>query len=339
MTRVHPRFYTEYHANVRAVSVLVHSEDVQGTVSVVSVDGTRAWLEQEGVDQPLMVAQLKSDEFACRKPIKAVQSQDACQVRLQLASPLSDGKTEPSVQLRRLLRSNMDDTELSVPLGSRELGTGGLECLCCRSCQSVLTRVGDADKVTASKSTVVHGDSADVVHGQPHFSKCRDLPSEYWQEFLDCWVCHPDEGAPKEGDHQRRKDTDTENHLESHLSKYGDIHPAPSVLMIGNSYFLVHKGNIRFGDAVSVVDCVPVRRALPFWWCLRSRWPCSSQVSGDNVYKWTLECARCHALVGEAWQRSLVGEQREDGANMDRVHAVRIAKYATLAKCVATTEG
>jgi hypothetical protein len=133
-----------------------------------------------------------------------------------------------------------------MPAESLHAHVQSISALQCRQCQSKLTHPpGDnnqtslddkgpvqavMDSYRANEGTQ-HGDVSD--HLQPRtneialkghtkqslFDRVLDLPSEQWEEFLDCWVCHPD-------DHRR------------HFSKIRPDIQTKS-LMSGHSYWMV----------------------------------------------------------------------------------------------------
>ena len=61
----------------------------------------------------------------------------------------------------------------------------------------------------------------------------RDLPSEYWAELIDAWMCHPDQA------------------LHAHVARHSTgFWPAPGEALVGGSYLLFHEENVVQGNLV-----------------------------------------------------------------------------------------
>lgn len=68
--------------------------------------------------------------------------------------------------------------------------------------------------------------------------RCVDLPSENWEEFFDCWMCHPDE--------------------EQHDRMYNvDLSGRRGLVMSGSTYLLLHNSQMMPGSyKLGLNDCV-----------------------------------------------------------------------------------
>ncbi|KAJ1679232.1 E3 ubiquitin-protein ligase E3D [Spiromyces aspiralis] len=116
----------------------------------------------------------------------------------------------------------------------------------------------------------------------------QDLPSEYWEEMVDCWVCHPEQDRlavdisqlrinPKDATsyaaHQERVQKETPNSISTSDARRFNI-------KVGHNYVLLHSAVV---DTTSVV---------------------THKVSIDNkdrFHDYYLEvlCGRCHSSLGE----------------------------------------
>lgn len=119
-----------------------------------------------------------------------------------------------------------------------------------------------------------HCTNAILIDTTANCKKFNDMPSEYWQEFMDYWHCHkPDYG------------TDV-----SYLEKYNKLRPSTGEVLIGDSSFLgvpdTFKGRFTIKDtdiendkSIKIVQCLECNNDI-------------GEVTKDDLislYKWKLK--------------------------------------------------
>jgi len=87
-------------------------------------------------------------------------------------------------------------------------------------------RTGDLD---LGKKT--SGTNATAVQDGP-IHRVVDLPSEHWQELVDCWMCHEEDFTEL---------------------REGDLGARLGQALVGGTYLLIHSGNVD-QDAVAIEE-------------------------------------------------------------------------------------
>ncbi|KAI8325014.1 hypothetical protein GQ54DRAFT_308805 [Martensiomyces pterosporus] len=94
----------------------------------------------------------------------AVESQEWVRIRAPIASGSKMARLETSPRLI---------TDVKRPITARMID--GLHGIRCRNCKEHILETDHGGKHSTGMANV------------------RDLPSTYWSELIDCWVCHPEE--------------------------------------------------------------------------------------------------------------------------------------------------
>ncbi|KAF9349444.1 E3 ubiquitin-protein ligase E3D [Mortierella sp. AD094] len=159
-----------------------------------------------------------------------------------------------------------------APLPAAQLQ--GLENIACGCCGNVLL------KRDSNINSQRNGPIQRVV----------DLPSEHWQELVDCWMCHEEDFTEL---------------------REGDLGARLGQALVGGSYILIHAANVEL-DAVAIEEdaCTIDYDCLLRWTKgIKRRWR-------------PLACSRCLYPIGDGWYQSRL----EDGTDLEMIQA-KFHKY------------
>ncbi|CAG8661725.1 9260_t:CDS:2, partial [Cetraspora pellucida] len=130
------------------------------------------------------------------------------------------------------------------------------------------------------------------------FSKIMDMPSEHWEELVDCWMCHQE-------DYQQ--------------ARMSDISARENIGLVGNTYFLIHPKDVK-SDAVGIEE----RLAQVDW-------------SKGLSKKWRpLNCTRCMCPIGEGLYQKTKKAEENDASELPLL-AIRLSKQAVLVELESDT--
>ncbi|KAF9297054.1 hypothetical protein BGZ88_011175 [Linnemannia elongata] len=127
----------------------------------------------------------------------------------------------------------------------------GLENLACGSCGNTLLRA-----TTSSDPGLPSGPIQRVV----------DLPSEHWQELVDCWMCHEEDFTEL---------------------REGDLGARLGQALVGGTYLLIHAKDVEHHAVMIEEDA----RSIDWTKGIKRRWR-------------PLACSRCLSPVGDGWYQS-----------------------------------
>ncbi|KAF9134740.1 hypothetical protein BGW39_005994 [Mortierella sp. 14UC] len=138
----------------------------------------------------------------------------------------------------------------SSPLPASQLQ--GLENLACGSCEAIL--LNSTSNGTTAAST------------QGPIQRVVDLPSEHWQELVDCWMCHEEDFTEL---------------------REGDLGARLGQALVGGAYLLIHAKDVDHGAVLIEEDA----RSIDWTKGIKRRWR-------------PLACSRCLFPVGDGWYQS-----------------------------------
>ncbi|KAF9903766.1 hypothetical protein EC991_003369 [Linnemannia zychae] len=138
----------------------------------------------------------------------------------------------------------------SSPLPASQLQ--GLENLACCSCGYFL--------LNSTRNGATHAST------QGPIQRVVDLPSEHWQELVDCWMCHEEDFTEL---------------------REGDLGARIGQALVGGTYLLIHAKDVDH-DAVMIEEDA---RSIDWTKGIKRRWR-------------PLACSRCLSPVGDGWYQS-----------------------------------
>ncbi|KAG0021202.1 hypothetical protein BGZ82_011398 [Podila clonocystis] len=198
-------YYSEYHSNINAItlSLKVPPSGLTCKITPDAIDLIPA--SQTTLDQPNHVI-LPSRVFPTKTTLDPSSAQSPL-LTLKLAAVPS--MTSPSTNsLTALGKSEFPP----APLPASQLQ--GLNNLACGCCGQPLLALQDAS---------THGPIQRVV----------DLPSEHWQELVDCWMCHEEDFTEL---------------------REGDLGARSGQALVGGTYLLIHAENVNQSAVVIEQD-------------------------------------------------------------------------------------
>ncbi|KAG0093924.1 hypothetical protein BGZ92_000039 [Podila epicladia] len=231
-------YYAEYHSNINAItlSLKVPPSGLTCKITPDALDLIPA--SQTSSDQPHHVA-LPSRVFPTKTTLDPSSAQSPL-LTLKLAAVPS--MTSPSTNsLTTLGKSEFPPAPLPASLLQ---GLNNLACGCC----------GQPLLATQENSNV--GPIQRVV----------DLPSEHWQELVDCWMCHEEDFTEL---------------------REGDLGARSGQALVGGTYLLIHAENVNLSAVVIEQDA----RIVDWTKGTKRRWR-------------PLACSRCLSPVGDGWYQS-----------------------------------
>lgn len=134
--------------------------------------------------------------------------------------------------------------------------------------------------------------SLPVVHGLASGNvRYNDLPSDYWAELLDAWMCHPDQ------------------HVSAEIAKRADgFWPESGQVLVGGSFLLFDSNMVNRNGLVNAptqVSCGPsslyrcIAAARLFWELFSGKPPCSLLApSSFSLHDISFEMDNKKAIVG-----------------------------------------
>ncbi|KAJ1959853.1 hypothetical protein GGI12_004118, partial [Dipsacomyces acuminosporus] len=167
-----PSYFIEVLDNLSVVDIYIEVEKDKGNGSGhARLAGNQlVYIDKEAtVSLPVPVDQDRATISALSSSAPGYQkcsdSRDWVRIRAPIASNIKKSRLQGSSQLI---------TDVSRPITAKVID--GLRDISCRNCNEALLQ-------TAANEAKHPLDLLNV----------RDLPSTYWSELIDCWVCHPEE--------------------------------------------------------------------------------------------------------------------------------------------------
>lgn len=218
------KYHAEYHSKINAITLSVQ----------VPPSGLSCRIGPEAVD-------LIPNPLAAGTPIHVTLPAMIMPTRTTLDP--SSGKSSmltlklaamPSMQSLSL-SSTMVGEFPTAPLPASQLqGLLNLSCGCCGNV--LLLKNAVSSEATSHTSDLDVGKKASgvsdtvVLDGSIH--RVVDLPSEHWQELVDCWMCHEEDFTEL---------------------REGDLGARLGQALVGGTYLLIHSGNVDHG-AVAIEE-------------------------------------------------------------------------------------
>ncbi|KAF9574678.1 hypothetical protein EC968_005909 [Mortierella alpina] len=201
------RYHAEYHSKINSISLSaqVPSTGLSCRIGPDAVDlipSTNPDNEQHHTESLSLPARV----MPTRTTLDQSSSQSSF-LALKLTALPSVASADASS-----LKSVTSSEFPAPPLPASQLQ--GLENLACGCCGSVL--------LLSSGST---GTPQKVTHGyqQGPIRRVVDLPSEHWQELVDCWMCHEEDFTEL---------------------REGDLGARLGQALVGGTYLLIHAGDV-----------------------------------------------------------------------------------------------
>ncbi|KAF9209350.1 hypothetical protein BGZ49_005044 [Haplosporangium sp. Z 27] len=243
------RYYVEYHSKINSISlsVQVPTSGVTCTIGSQAIDlfptnhhGQDAVaIPDENTERIVLPARV----MPTRTTLDPASSQSSL-LTLKLTALPNAPLSSPSSLL-----TSISATEFPLaPLPATQLQ--GFENLACGCCGNVLLkRDGGID-----------------LNEEGPIKRVVDLPSEHWQELVDCWMCH-------EEDYTELRE--------------GDLGARLGQALIGGTYVLIHAENVEQGAVAIEEDACAIDWAKG----IKRRWR-------------PLGCSRCMHPIGDGWYQS-----------------------------------
>ncbi|KAG0246701.1 ubiquitin-conjugating enzyme E2-binding protein [Mortierella sp. GBAus27b] len=231
------KFYAEYHSKINSITFSAR----------VLATGLKCTVEPRAIDlTPSKHASSNEQECALRVPLPAVV--------MPTRTTLDPSSTESSLLTLKLTAlPNVQPSSSSLasefpplPLPAAQLQ--GLNNLGCGCCGNILLK-HDSNQEGGPIQRVV------------------DLPSEHWQELVDCWMCHEEDFTEL---------------------REGDLGARLGQALVGGTYILIHAANVNNSTVVIEEDA----QAIDWTKGVKRRWR-------------PLACSRCLHPVGDGWYQSV----------------------------------
>ncbi|KAF9439021.1 hypothetical protein BGZ76_001473 [Entomortierella beljakovae] len=240
-------YYVEYHSKINSItfSIQVPTTGLTCTIESQTIDIVpvihHGQLESDSEVQPERLI-LPARVMPTRTTMDSASAQSSILMLKLTALPNVTMSSDSS-----LPNTNPISEFPSAPLPAAQLQ--GLESLACRCCGNTLLRFSDT-----------------ALNGERYIQRVVDLPSEHWQELVDCWMCHEEDFSEL---------------------REGDLGARRRQALVGGSYILIHGLDVELSAIVVENDAYPVD------WTKGSK------------RKWRpIACSRCMHPVGDGWYQS-----------------------------------
>ncbi|KAF9113627.1 hypothetical protein BGX27_001161 [Mortierella sp. AM989] len=244
------KYYVEYHSKINSItlSVQVPKSGLTCTIGSQAIDLIPSnRYGQDAVPTSQVQANriiLPARVMPTRTTLDSSSSQSSLLTLKLVALPSAPISSSSSSPLTTVSASEFP----SAPLPAAQLH--GLENLACGCCGNLLLKC----------------DSNTGQQGEGPIQRVVDLPSEHWQELVDCWMCHEEDFTEL---------------------REGDLGARLGQALVGGTYVLIHAMNVE-GDAVSIEDDAC---AIDWTKGIKRRWR-------------PLACSRCMHPIGDGWYQS-----------------------------------
>ncbi|KFH63273.1 hypothetical protein MVEG_10683 [Podila verticillata NRRL 6337] len=232
-------YYAEYHSNINAITLSLKVPPSGLTCKITPDAIDLIPVSQTTSDQPHHVA-LPSRVFPTKTTLDPSSTQSPL-LTLKLTAVPSMA-TPSTNSLTALGKSEFPP----APLPASQLQ--GLNNVACGCCGQPLLATQDNKEAYGPIQRVV------------------DLPSEHWQELVDCWMCHEEDFTEL---------------------REGDLGARSGQALVGGTYLLIHAENVNKSAVVIEQDA----RIVDWTKGTKRRWR-------------PLACSRCLYPVGDGWYQS-----------------------------------
>ena len=200
-----PRIFVEFLPRIQSLSFLVETTDDVG------MDADKMTLECDA--NTLLLSSMERQWSVCALPSDCIRVD--CATATFALLPENNSTLGVMCRVKAYwMGAALDAADVVAKPMSASALKAPIRAISCRACASDLIGfIGDCDK--------------------PLFDRVMDLPSEYWQELIECWLCHPD---------QERLAV-----LSGHK-----LRPLPRSLLSGPSFFMVDPS--YHDDRLVVID-------------------------------------------------------------------------------------
>ncbi|KAF9941491.1 hypothetical protein BGZ65_002860 [Modicella reniformis] len=239
------RYYAEHHSKINSItfSVRVPTAGLTCTIGPRAVDlipSSRAVTDGQGNAQRVLLSAVVMPTRTTLDP----STTESSLLSLKLTAL-------PSVQSSSSPSTSISASEFPpAPLPAAQLQ--GLINLGCEACGNILLEN--------------NGDSGNQDGGGP-IQRVVDLPSEHWQELVDCWMCHEEDFTEL---------------------REGDLGARIGQALVGGTYILIHAADVNQSSVVIEEDA----QAIDWTKGIKRRWR-------------PLACLRCLYPVGDGWYQSV----------------------------------
>ncbi|KAG0342423.1 hypothetical protein BG000_004720 [Podila horticola] len=232
-------YYAEYHSNINAItlSLKVPPSGLTCKITPDAIDLIPA--SQATSDQPHHVT-LPARVFPTKTTLDPSSAHSPF-LTLKLSSVPSIASPSTS-SLTALGKSEFPPAPLPASLLQ---GLNNLACGCC------------------GLPLLASQDNTDTIGP---IQRVVDLPSEHWQELVDCWMCHEEDFTEL---------------------REGDLGARSGQALVGGTYLLIHAENVNQSAIVIERDA----RVVDWTKGTKRRWR-------------PLACSRCLSPVGDGWYQS-----------------------------------
>ncbi|KAF9156527.1 hypothetical protein BG015_004437 [Linnemannia schmuckeri] len=252
------RYYAEHHSKINSItlSVQVHQTGVTCRIGPQAVDLVPSI--QPGLNFDNAIHPQEEDVAVADKlllPARVMPTKTTLDPSSSRSNLLSLKLTAlPNMPLEASNPSSLSAASTTEfppsPLPASQLQ--GLENLACGSCGNILLN----PIVDSTAQSPPSGPIQRVV----------DLPSEHWQELVDCWMCHEEDFTEL---------------------REGDLGARLGQALVGGIYVLIHAKDVDQRAVVIEEDA----RAIDWTKGIKRRWR-------------PLACSRCLSPVGDGWYHS-----------------------------------
>ncbi|KAG0330562.1 hypothetical protein BGZ99_000033 [Dissophora globulifera] len=248
------KYYAEYHSKINSISLLVQVP-AQGVTCIIGPQAVdlvpSVSFSKDQLDGSTKTSSGTGQRFALPArvmPTRTTLDPSSSQSSL-LTVKLTALPSAPSTGVSFSSFTSSSGSEFpQAPLPAAQLQ--GLENLSCGCCGNILLKPDSAS-------------SSD--QGQP-IQRVVDLPSEHWQELVDCWMCHEEDFTEL---------------------REGDLGARLGQALVGGTYVLIHAANVDSSTVAIEEDA----RSIDWTRGIKRRWR-------------PLACSRCLYPVGEGWYQS-----------------------------------
>ncbi|KAF9177406.1 hypothetical protein BGZ50_008798 [Haplosporangium sp. Z 11] len=259
-------YHAEYHSNINSItlSVQVPPSGLTCRIGPEAIDLIPSnHAPQQGLDATTtsITAQEKTVRYAppvmvmpTRTTLDPCSSQSS-QLTLKLTALPNAYSSSPSSA--SALRTPSGSEFPPAPLPAAQLQ--GLQNLMCGCCRSTLLKY-DSNGINDNDNECDNGT------GRGPIQRVVDLPSEHWQELVDCWMCHEEDFTEL---------------------REGDLGARVGQALVGGTYILIHAADVDH-DAVVIEEDA---RVIDWTKGIKRRWR-------------PLACSRCLYPIGDGWYQS-----------------------------------
>ncbi|KAF9931086.1 hypothetical protein FBU30_010832 [Linnemannia zychae] len=251
------KYYAEYHSKINSItfSIQVPQSGVTCRIGPKEVDlipSLQPGFDFDAIDRPQENGSVERATLPARvMPTRAT---------LDPSSSHSDILSLKLTALPNMPLENSTASSLAVtsefppsPLPASQLQ--GLQNLSCGSCGNILLSTNNLGATEHSEQS-----------SSGPIQRVVDLPSEHWQELVDCWMCHEEDFTEL---------------------REGDLGARHGQALVGGTYLLIHAKDVDHTAILIEEDA----RSIDWTKGIKRRWR-------------PLACSRCLSPVGDGWYQS-----------------------------------